>query len=137
MRTKLLVITGLGLIVISSAVVFYLILNTAVPIYKSTNTIAYFPETNFDLGIIETGKSMQIVIPFENQGENGLKIYNIVPECGCSVPEWPLRPIPSGAKDSIRVTFTPSGTGYFKKSLSIFANNIDGPIIISLSGSSK
>jgi hypothetical protein len=139
MKRKLILISGFVLIVITSVAVLNSgeKSNDAPAINNSNNTFAYFPETNIDMGILETGKSVRIMIPFENRGENGLRIQNIISECGCSVPEWPLRPIPPGAKENIHINFTPVGSGHFNKVLSIFANNSEGPIVIHITGNAK
>jgi hypothetical protein len=139
LRTRLLSFIGIIILLIVTGIIFYPKADSSdtIILTKSRNTIAYFPNQTIDLGTIKVNKSNTINIPFENRGENGLTIYNVVPECGCSVPEWPLRPIPPGAKETIKVTFTASGSGYFNKVLSIFANNSKGPIIIHITGNAK
>ena len=55
-------------------------------------------------------------------------------ECGCTVPKWPDKPLSPSDTDTLKINFVAENQGAFRKSLSIFANTVEGPFIITISG---
>ena len=140
MRKKFRYLIGIFSFMVFAVLTFYLIKKSkqsVIPISKSHNTIAFFINKSIDLDTIRVNIETEIKIPFENRGNNKLIIYNIIPNCGCTIPKWPDKPLPPGEKDTLIILFNPYETGYFNKTLSIFANNTGGPIIIRISGFCK
>lgn len=103
-------------------------------ISKSYITNAYFPLKSIDLNTVHIKKEIIIKIPFENKGENLLRIHDIRTDCGCAIPKWPVKPLKSGARDTMIISFISYEEGFFRKTLSIFANQTGGPVIITISG---
>lgn len=64
-----------------------------------------FKETTFDFGTIHEGDVVDHVFEFENTGDFPLVIQKATATCGCTVPEWPKKPIKVGEKGVIKVKF--------------------------------
>jgi hypothetical protein len=48
---------------------------------------------------------------FTNTGEAPLVIHQVIPSCGCTIPEYPKQPIMPGKDGIIKVTY--NGTGHY------------------------
>ncbi len=64
-----------------------------------------FKETTFDFGTINEGDVIDHVFEFENTGNFPLIIQKATATCGCTIPEWPRKPIKVGEKGVIKVKF--------------------------------
>lgn len=64
---------------------------------------------------------------FTNTGEEPLIISNAKGSCGCTVPKWPRKPVAPGDKETIQVTFNPTGkSGSQRKTVTLTTNTVDG-----------
>ncbi|WP_298649899.1 DUF1573 domain-containing protein [uncultured Proteiniphilum sp.] len=82
----------------------------------------------------------QTVMEKESMGQEGdipLLIKDISVSCGCTVPEWDRKPIKPGEKTEIKVKVTPDGTGYFRKTVTVFCNTKRGAIPLSVKSTVK
>lgn len=73
----------------------------------------------------------------KNTGDIPLLIKDISASCGCTVPEWDKKPIKPGEKTEIKVKVTPDGTGYFRKTVTVFCNTKRGAIPLSVKSTVK
>lgn len=64
-----------------------------------------FKETTFDFGTIDEDDVVDHVFEFENTGDFPLVIQRATATCGCTVPDWPRKPINMGEKGVIKVKF--------------------------------
>lgn len=67
--------------------------------------ILTFAKTTWDFGTINEGDVIDHVFEFENTGDFPLIIQKATATCGCTVPEWPKKPIKVGDKGVIKVKF--------------------------------
>lgn len=83
-----------------------------------------FSEMMFDFGTIrEDGGPVSHEFEFQNTGDGPLLILSASASCGCTRPEYPTRPVTSGKKDKIKVTYNPNGRpGEFSKSITVRTN---------------
>lgn len=81
-------------------------------------------ETTYDFGTIrEDGGAVRHEFRFTNTGDTPLVIVDAKAECGCTRPEYPLKPIEPGKSGVIRVTYLPQGRpGEFVKSVKVTTN---------------
>lgn len=54
--------------------------------------------------------------------------------CGCTVPQWTKRPIPSGESTEIKVQVTPEYEGYFQKKVRMVSNAENPNILFVIKG---
>ncbi|MBI4929619.1 MAG: DUF1573 domain-containing protein [Bacteroidetes bacterium] len=92
-----------------------------------------FQEEIFDFGTITQGEKVSHDFKFINDGEKELIISNAYGSCGCTVPEVPKKPIPSGEENIIRVTFNSEGkSGMVTKDVTILTNCIPNNRVIKI-----
>lgn len=70
-----------------------------------------FEEKTFDFGEITDGDKVEHVFTFTNTGQAPLVITKAKGSCGCTVPEWPKKPILPGEEGEIRVVYNSKGKG--------------------------
>lgn len=69
-----------------------------------------FKDTVFDFGTITQGQKVNYTYEFTNTGGSSLVINDVVPTCGCTVPQsWPRYPVKPGATGKIDVEFNSEG----------------------------
>ncbi|MEW6469417.1 MAG: DUF1573 domain-containing protein [Bacteroidota bacterium] len=82
-----------------------------------------FAETEHDFGTITEGEKVSYVFQFRNTGKSDLVISSAQGSCGCTVPEYPKRPIAPGETDKITVTFDSNGKpGMNHKDITVVTN---------------
>lgn len=70
-----------------------------------------YPSAVYDFGNIDEGEKVTHEFEFKNTGNEPLVIANCKASCGCTVPDWPRDPIPTGGTGKIKVQFDSSGKG--------------------------
>lgn len=94
-----------------------------------------FEEELFDFGDITQGEKVEHVFMFTNTGEADLIITSAKGSCGCTVPEWPKKPIKPGEKGEINVVFNSEGKkGRQHKKITIVANTQPSTNVVAISG---
>jgi hypothetical protein len=92
-------------------------------------------EKEFDFGTIHEGDIVKKDFKFKNTGTAPLLIINGTSTCGCTVPEWPKRPIPPDSTGIISVKFdSKNKEGHQTKEVTIFANTFPNRTIIIIKG---
>ena len=82
----------------------------------------------------EIFKSSTATFVLKNTGDVPLLIKDISASCGCTVPEWDETPVKPGETTEIKVSITPDGKGYFRKTVTVFCNTAEGTIPLSVKG---
>jgi hypothetical protein len=101
---------------------------------KTDGAVIEFAETQHDYGTIPYKGDGAYSFVFKSTGKEPLLLKNVRSSCGCTVPEWPKEPIKKGEKGIIKVVYKTSITGNFTKSISVFSNATDAPIILVIKG---
>ena len=82
-----------------------------------------FGEEVYDFGTAREGDQVSHTYVFRNTGKVPLMITHAKSTCGCTVPEWPEKPIPPGQEGEIKVKFnTTNRPGNQRKPITITAN---------------
>jgi|GEM_PF-267928 len=90
---------------------------------------AAFTFTNrwYDFGDIVQGEKVTYTFSFKNTGKEPLIINTVQPTCGCTVTEWPHKPILPGQSGEIKVTFdSKSALNQQNKTITIISNALTG-----------
>ncbi|NOT35818.1 MAG: DUF1573 domain-containing protein [Saprospiraceae bacterium] len=83
-----------------------------------------FDSTTYQKGQIKKGEILQFEIPFINQGADPLEI-KLISACECTKVDWPVLPIPSGQKRSLKISYdSKDKSGKQIVDLDIMANTI-------------
>ena len=92
-------------------------------------------ESVFEFGSVNDGDIIQHDFSFTNTGTAPLIILTATTTCGCTVPEWPKKPIPPDSTASIQVKFnTLDKTGAQTKEVTIFANTFPNQHKLTMKG---
>ena len=94
-----------------------------------------FEELNFDFGNVPfKGEAIHDFI-FKNTGDKPLVLSNVKASCGCTTPSWPRGEIKPGETATIKVQYrTTTRPGTFNKSITVYSNGSDTPIILRIKG---
>lgn len=74
------------------------------------NHLLQFEETSYDFGTI-SDKHEPVVHEYEfvNTAKEPVAILSVSTGCGCTRPDYPVKPVAPGEKGKIKVTFLPKG----------------------------
>lgn len=82
-----------------------------------------FEEETHDFGRITQGEKVAYAFKFKNIGKSNLIISAASGSCGCTIPEYPKKPILPGEEGIIDVVFASEGkSGIIEKSVTIVTN---------------
>jgi hypothetical protein len=93
-----------------------------------------FEFVEYDYGTIYQGDDGTCEFVFKNTGKNPLVLSNVRPSCGCTVPKWSKEPIRSGDESSIEVKYNTRRAGSFSKSITVYSNATNSPIVLKIKG---
>lgn len=93
-----------------------------------------FEVLEHDFGTIKKGGDGTFEFVFKNEGSETLLLHNVRPSCGCTTPSWPKEPIPAGKESKITVKYDTNRDGPFNKSISVYSNAGDTPIVLKIKG---
>ena len=85
-----------------------------------------FEETEFDLGNIPQGQTVEKVFKFKNTGDAPLVVTDAKSSCGCTIPQKPEAPVAPGETGEILVKYNGSGRNAVTKTVTITANTEKG-----------
>lgn len=82
-----------------------------------------FDEETHDFGRITQGEKVAFGFKFKNTGGSNLIIASAAGSCGCTVPEYPKKPILPGEEATVSVVFSSEGkSGIVEKSVTLVTN---------------
>ena len=93
-----------------------------------------FTETEHNFGTIEQGGDGTYEFIFTNSGSEPLVLSNVRSSCGCTVPTWPKEPINASESSSILVKYDTRRIGQFNKSITVYSNASEQPIVLHIKG---
>ena len=98
-----------------------------------------FKTNSYDFGdIARKGGDVECTFEFVNDGDTPLVITRVVTSCSCTKAEYSKKPIPAGAKSTIKIIYEPhkKEPGVFHKVIQIFTNTADKRKIVTVKGNS-
>lgn len=101
---------------------------------SSTGAVIEFESFEHDFGSIPYKGDGTYAFVFKSKGEEPLVLKNVKPSCGCTIPEWPRDPVKKGEKGTIKVSYNTRITGSFSKSVSVYSNASEAPIVLVIKG---
>jgi hypothetical protein len=94
-------------------------------------------DKKINYGTIEQGADPLRKFKFKNTGTEPLVITNAVGSCGCTVPEWPKKPIMPGETASIDVRYDTQRIGPFTKTVTLTTNESTTSQYLTIAGEVK
>lgn len=68
-------------------------------------TTVEFDKISHNFGKVKEGEIVEYEYRFKNTGDEPYIIQNAKGSCGCTVPEWPKKPIPPGESGTVKIRF--------------------------------
>ncbi|MDQ3192310.1 MAG: DUF1573 domain-containing protein, partial [Bacteroidota bacterium] len=89
----------------------------------------------YDFGVITQGEKISFSYKFKNTGKTNLIITSAKGSCGCTVPEYPKKPIAPNGEGKIEVVFDSDGkSGKQNKTVTILSNTYPATTVLNLTG---
>ncbi len=104
---------------------------------NSKNAKVCFITNKYDFGVLKINQKAAFNFEFQNSGRTPLIIYNVKTSCGCTVPQWPKKPVSPGEKGTVRVQYSSPLPGVFNKSIMVYYNGSASPDTLFIRGAVK
>jgi hypothetical protein len=130
-KIKMLVIIFITVVLVVT--IFYLN-KSNIKINKIIYTEVAVSDTCINFGILNLNIPKDTCFFVKNIGEEALIIQHVETSCGCTVPVWTETPIATGEQGEIKVTYDSKYPGHFYKTISVYANVQDIPILLYIKG---
>jgi hypothetical protein len=100
------------------------------------NNKAYFSleKKTVSFGEIEMGTTKSVMLSFTNTGEKTLVLSDVYTTCGCTTVDWPRDPFLPGKSGTIKISYNPTETGPFSKTISIYTNAQNSLEVVQIEG---
>lgn len=72
-----------------------------------------------------------------NTGTRPLVIQDVVTSCGCLTVDYPREPVRPGGEAALRLTYKADNPGYFRKTVTVYANAEEAPLKVQVSGNAE
>ncbi|WP_436417267.1 DUF1573 domain-containing protein [Petrimonas sulfuriphila] len=105
--------------------------------YPSQNTIVQADQTEFNLGTLKRGNPTKVTALIRNVGEVPFVVYDTKASCGCTSVRYKKEPTVPGSSMEIEITYNAEDSGYFNRTISIYGNMDNSPLIIRLKGNTN
>jgi hypothetical protein len=83
-------------------------------------TVAWLTDTTHDFGDLQLKETYYHEFEFANLSKEPIRIDNIRPSCGCTIPNWNRDWIQPDSTASIKVEFRPNTAGYTRKQIKVY-----------------
>lgn len=94
-----------------------------------------FEEDVYEFGTISQGEKVKHTFLFKNAGKKDLVISSARASCGCTIPDWPRKPIKPGDSGELNVVFNSEGKkGKIHKRITVIANTQPSTNIVAIKG---
>ena len=93
-----------------------------------------FKKTVHDFGTIYEGGNGNCDFPFTNDGKEPLIIVSVKSSCGCTIPEYPQKPILPGQTEVIKVKYDTQRQGPINRTVTIVSNAKNQTVMLQIIG---
>jgi hypothetical protein len=110
----------------------------ALKIADADTAIISFTEYEHNFGKVTEGEKVSSTFTFENKGKGPLIISSVTTSCGCTVPKYETKPVPSGGTGLLEVVFDSSGrNGRQTKTITVNSNASKPIVLLRITGEVK
>lgn len=100
----------------------------------SRNTIVQADQTEFNLGTLKQNNPVTVIALILNIGEVPFVVYDTRASCGCTKISYNKNPVVPGSSLEINIIYNAEDLGYFNKTVSIYGNIDNSPLVLKLKG---
>ena len=101
------------------------------------NTTVEVINREVKLGDIKPKVKQTMVFKLKNNGEMPLVISDVKTSCGCTIAYWEKQPITTYKTTQIKAKIILEQAGYFEKTISVYCNVKNSPIILTVKGNTQ
>jgi hypothetical protein len=101
---------------------------------QSDKAIFTLEKKSLDFGEIKMGSAKTIELSFTNTGKKTLVLTDVYTTCGCTTVDWPKDPFPAGKSGVLKITYNPTETGAFNKTIYVYTNAENNSETIQIEG---
>lgn len=102
--------------------------------YQDKNAQIKFEIKEYDFGEVEQNSEARCSFIFTNSGKTPLIVQNVKTSCGCTVPQWPTKPLNPHKREEIEIHYDTSYPGIFNKTITVFYNGQNSPETLTIKG---
>ena len=109
---------------------------TTSTVKQQDNNKAYFSleKKSLNFGEIKMGSTKTIELSFTNTGKKTLVLTDVYTNCGCTTVDWPKDPFAPGKSGILKITYNPTETGPFNKTVYVYTNAQNNSETIQIEG---
>jgi len=115
-------------------VVFYIGMLSFFTLFSQVSAGIEWEKTEIDCGKIFYKEPIKLEFNFKNTSMVPLIIENVESTCGCTVTEFPRKPIMPGKSSKIIVTYDAENIGFFKKTVYVYTNTAEKRTVLTFYG---
>jgi len=104
---------------------------------ESKNTTVEQIQDEIELHDINKGETHKLQLRLKNTGNAALVITGIKTSCGCTTANWQKAPVEPGTTTTINAEINIKEEGFFQKTVSVYCNTANSPVIFSIKGNTK
>ena len=101
---------------------------------NNLTTKATLSDEKLDFGTIPFAGEAHRTFRISNTGSSRLVVYDIQTSCGCTEVAYSKEPVSIGEDIEVSVVYKPDQRGTFNKTLSIYSNGSEFPLVVTISG---
>lgn len=93
------------------------------------------PVTEIDLGSLPENETKEADFIIKNTGNHPLSIKGITSSCSCTTAEIDRQQVPPKGELKLTIQYKPDKKGNFLRTVSVFINSVNSPIVLTITGS--
>ncbi|MBN2214289.1 MAG: DUF1573 domain-containing protein [Bacteroidales bacterium] len=101
---------------------------------RKVNSSIEWIKTEHDFGKIRQNIPVTAAFEFKNGSMIPLVILSVEPQCGCTIADYPRKPLKYGNKGVVSISFDAKDMGYFQKSVAVLTNTEEGTTTLIIKG---
>lgn len=103
----------------------------------SKNTTVEKIQDEIELRDIKKGETRKLQLRLKNTGNTALVISDIKTSCGCTTANWQKAPVKHGKTTAINAEIDIKEEGFFQKTISVYCNVANSPVIFTIKVNTK
>lgn len=93
-----------------------------------------FSSMTYDFGQLQKGVPASHSFEFSNPADENIMITKVSASCGCTVTDYTKAEVAPGERGFVKATYNAAKAGVFSKTVSVYHNASEAPIILTIKG---
>lgn len=104
---------------------------------ETPQTTVSVSSTEVSLGGFPWQEPQSATLTLTNTGTRPLVVQDVVTSCGCLTVDYLREPVRPGGEAALRLTYKADNPGYFRKTVTVYANAEEAPLRVQVSGNAE